>query len=33
MATEAPIAPDRAHKAGKRYIYAWGEGTAEGAGW
>jgi len=25
-------APDRAHKAAKRYIYAWGEGTAEGNG-
>jgi pyruvate, orthophosphate dikinase len=33
MATaEAPTAPERAHKAAKRYIYAWGEGTAEGNG-
>jgi pyruvate,orthophosphate dikinase len=31
MATTSP-ATDRAHKAGKRYIYAWGEGTAEGDG-
>ena len=23
---------ERAHKAAKRYIYAWGEGTAEGHG-
>ena len=27
-----PTAPERAHKAAKRYIYAWGEGTAEGHG-
>src|SRR5215210_2116084 len=33
MATaEALTAPDRAHTAAKRYIYAWGEGTAEGNG-
>jgi pyruvate,orthophosphate dikinase len=31
MATTSP-ATDRAHKAAKRYIYAWGEGTAEGDG-
>jgi len=31
MATTSP-ATDRAHKAGKRYIYAWGEGAAEGDG-
>ncbi len=31
MATTSP-ATDRAHKAGKRYIYAWGGGTAEGDG-
>ena len=31
MATTAP-ATDRAHKAAKRYIYAWGEGSAEGDG-
>jgi pyruvate,orthophosphate dikinase len=31
VTTTAP-APDRAHKAAKRYIYAWGEGTAEGTG-
>jgi pyruvate, orthophosphate dikinase len=29
--TQATIpASDRSHQAGKRYIYAWGEGTAEG---
>jgi pyruvate,orthophosphate dikinase len=34
MATaQAPQAvPDRAHKAAKRYIYAWGDGAAEGSG-
>ncbi len=32
MATQAPTAPERDHKAAKRYIYAWGEGTAEGSG-
>jgi pyruvate, orthophosphate dikinase len=31
MATTSP-ATDRAHKAGKRYVYAWGGGTAEGDG-
>jgi pyruvate,orthophosphate dikinase len=31
MATTSP-ATDRAHKAAKRYIYAWGGGTAEGDG-
>src|SRR5688572_6747185 len=31
MATTSPVT-DRAHKAGKRYIYAWGDGTAEGDG-
>ena len=31
MATTSP-GTDRAHKAAKRYIYAWGEGTAEGDG-
>jgi pyruvate, orthophosphate dikinase len=31
MATTSPVT-DRAHKAGKRYIYAWGGGTAEGDG-
>ena len=30
MATTAAPGTDRAHKAAKRYIYAWGEGTAEG---
>jgi pyruvate, orthophosphate dikinase len=30
---EAPTpVPERAHKAAKRYIYAWGDGTAEGNG-
>src|SRR6188768_411825 len=29
MATTAPTA-DRSHQAAKRYIYAWGDGTAEG---
>jgi pyruvate,orthophosphate dikinase len=28
----AAAAPERAHKAAKRYIYAWGEGRAEGNG-
>jgi pyruvate,orthophosphate dikinase len=29
----SPTAPtDRPHRAAKRYIYAWGEGTAEGSG-
>ena len=32
MATTAAPGTDRAHKAAKRYIYAWGEGTAEGNG-
>ena len=32
MTTEAPTAPERAHKASKRYIYAWGDGAAEGNG-
>ena len=31
MTVTAP-APERPHKAAKRYIYAWGEGTAEGNG-
>jgi pyruvate,orthophosphate dikinase len=31
MATTSP-ATDRAHKAATRYIYAWGDGTAEGDG-
>ncbi|HSO29246.1 MAG TPA: pyruvate, phosphate dikinase [Candidatus Sulfomarinibacteraceae bacterium] len=30
MATATPT--DRAHRAAKRYIYAWGQGTAEGNG-
>ncbi len=30
MSTHAPI--ERAHKAAKRYIYAWGDGRAEGDG-
>ncbi|HET7181820.1 MAG TPA: pyruvate, phosphate dikinase [Candidatus Limnocylindrales bacterium] len=30
--TPAPATTDRAHKAAKRYIYAWGDGTAEGNG-
>src|SRR5688572_24294068 len=29
---EAPAPAERAHTAAKRYIYAWGEGTAEGHG-
>ncbi|HUG29390.1 MAG TPA: pyruvate, phosphate dikinase [Candidatus Limnocylindria bacterium] len=33
MATaRTKTAPERAHKAAKRYIYAWGDGTAEGNG-
>jgi pyruvate,orthophosphate dikinase len=32
MATQAPTATERAHKAAKRYIYAWGDGAAEGSG-
>ena len=28
--TPSPATADRSHKAAKRYIYAWGEGTAEG---
>ena len=32
MATTAVPATDRPHQAAKRYIYAWGEGTAEGNG-
>src|SRR6188474_2434050 len=31
MATTSPVS-DRRHQAEKRYIYAWGEGTAEGNG-
>ncbi|MFL5749125.1 MAG: pyruvate, phosphate dikinase [Chloroflexota bacterium] len=31
MATTAPVI-DRPHKAAKRYIYAWGDGAAEGDG-
>ncbi|MEX2185031.1 MAG: PEP/pyruvate-binding domain-containing protein, partial [Chloroflexota bacterium] len=30
MSTPTTPAQDRAHAAGKRYIYAWGDGTAEG---
>ncbi len=30
--TAEPTARERAHKAAKRYIYAWGEGAAEGNG-
>jgi len=30
MTTTATAPADRAHKAAKRYIYAWGDGTAEG---
>jgi len=30
--TATAPAPDRAHKAAKRYIYAWGDGAAEGSG-
>jgi pyruvate, orthophosphate dikinase len=32
MATTAPSPTDRPHRATKRYIYAWGDGTAEGNG-
>src|SRR3954447_18462456 len=32
MATTAVPSTDRPHRAGKRYIYAWGDGTAEGNG-
>ena len=32
MATTAVPDTDRAHKAAKRYIFAWGDGTAEGNG-
>ena len=32
MATTAAPVTDRPHKAAKRYIYAWGEGSAEGDG-
>src|SRR3954453_1021689 len=32
MATTAAPVTERPHKAAKRYIYAWGEGSAEGAG-
>jgi pyruvate, orthophosphate dikinase len=32
MATTAVSPTDRPHRAAKRYIYAWGEGTAEGNG-
>ncbi len=32
MATTANPVADRPHRATKRYIYAWGEGTAEGDG-
>ncbi|HEY8238845.1 MAG TPA: PEP/pyruvate-binding domain-containing protein, partial [Candidatus Limnocylindrales bacterium] len=31
MAT-AQVPTERAHKAAKRYIYAWGDGAAEGSG-
>ncbi|HXG26937.1 MAG TPA: pyruvate, phosphate dikinase [Candidatus Binatia bacterium] len=30
--TIEPAAAERAHKAAKRYIYAWGDGVAEGSG-
>src|SRR5262245_66194146 len=30
--TIEPATSERAHKAAKRYIYAWGEGAAEGNG-
>ena len=30
MTPTAPTAPDRPHRAAKRYIYAWGDGRAEG---
>src|SRR5512133_1713825 len=32
MATAEAPTPERAHKAAKRYIYAWGDGAAEGNG-
>ena len=32
MATTATAPAERPHRAAKRYIYAWGEGTAEGNG-
>jgi pyruvate, orthophosphate dikinase len=32
MAQTTATAPERVHKAQKRYIYAWGDGTAEGHG-
>src|SRR4051794_19515860 len=31
-AQSTATASERAHKAAKRYIYAWGDGTAEGNG-
>ena len=31
-AQSTATAPERAHKAAKRYIYAWGDGSAEGNG-
>jgi pyruvate,orthophosphate dikinase len=30
--TAEPVTTERAHKAAKRYIYAWGDGAAEGSG-
>jgi len=32
MATTAATPTDRQHRAAKRYIYAWGDGGAEGNG-
>jgi pyruvate,orthophosphate dikinase len=32
MAVTAETATERAHRAAKRYIYAWGDGAAEGSG-
>ncbi|HEY8437721.1 MAG TPA: pyruvate, phosphate dikinase, partial [Candidatus Limnocylindrales bacterium] len=32
MATTAVPSTDRSHRAAKRYVYAWGDGTAEGNG-
>jgi pyruvate,orthophosphate dikinase len=32
VTTTAPASTERAHKAAKRYIYAWGDGAAEGNG-
>src|SRR5437867_4562264 len=32
MAVTAATPTDRAHRAAKRYIYAWGDGAAEGSG-